>query len=69
MLAEQGADLNVVNDAGRTPLQLASAAEASRARSPEAAARAPGGNTAEVLREFGALETTESTDGNERVQQ
>ena len=69
LLAEQGADLNVVNDAGRTPLQLASAAEASRARSPEAAARAPGGNTAEVLREFGALETTESTDGNERVQQ
>ncbi len=55
LLAAQGADLDVANDAGRTPLALAIAAEATRARRVDAT-RFPSGNTAEVLRELGAIE-------------
>jgi ankyrin repeat protein len=55
-LAEHGADINLQDGSGRTPLQLADAAAASRERSSVAAARAPSGNTAEVLRELGAVE-------------
>lgn len=55
LLAAQGADLDVENDAGRTPLALAIAAEASRTRRVDAT-RFPSGNTAEVLRELGAIE-------------
>lgn len=56
LLAKQGADINLQDGAGRTPLELADAAAAGRARSSVAAARAPSGNTAEVLRELGAVE-------------
>ena len=55
LLAAQGADLDVENDAGRTPLALAIAAEAARTRRVDAT-RFPSGNTAEVLRELGAIE-------------
>ena len=59
LLAEQGADLDVKNDAERTPLALAIRAEATRARRVDPT-RFPSGNTAEVLRELGATE--EQTD-------
>ena len=55
-LAEHGADINLPDGSGRTPLQLADAAAAGRANSSIAAARAPSGNTADVLRELGAVE-------------
>ena len=58
-LAAQGADLDVKNEAERTPLALAVRAEATRARRVDPT-RFPSGNTAEVLREFGATE--EETD-------
>ena len=62
LLASHGADLNLKNGAGRTPLQLADAAAAGRERSSIAANRAPDGNTAEVLRELGATEPEPSAD-------
>ena len=52
-LAEHGADVDVKNDAGRAPLDLAKAAEATRARIDDPS-RYPAGNSAEVLRELGA---------------
>ena len=55
LLATHGADLDVENDAGRTPLALAIAAEAARGRR-VVATSVPSGNTAEVLRELGATE-------------
>ena len=58
-LAAQGADLDVKNEAERTPLALAVRAEATRARRVDPT-RFPSGNTAEVLREIGATE--EETD-------
>ena len=54
-LAEHGADVDVKNDAGRTPLDLAKAAEATRARIDDPS-RYPAGNSAEVLRELGAVD-------------
>lgn len=56
LLAEQGADLNLENERGRTPLQLAIGAAAGRERSSILADRAPAGNTADVLRELGAVD-------------
>ncbi len=52
-LAEHGADLEARNDAGRSPLDLARAAEATRARIQDPS-RYPAGNSAAVLRELGA---------------
>ena len=52
-LAGHGADLDAKDDAGRTPLDLARAAEATRARIQDPS-RYPAGNSAEVLRELGA---------------
>ena len=57
-LSENGAELNVENEAGRTPLALAKRAETGRLARPDIT-RYPGGNTAEVLRELGAVEETE----------
>ena len=54
-LADNGADLNVANTAGRTPLALAKRAEAGRRARPDVTSY-PSGNTAEVLRELGATE-------------
>ena len=56
-LAERGAELDVKNDADRTPLALAIRAEATRARNTDPS-RFPSGNTAAVLRELGATEET-----------
>jgi len=56
LLAEQGADLNLEDERGRTPLQLAIGAAAGRERSSILADRAPAGNTADVLRELGAVD-------------
>lgn len=53
-LAERGADLNVKNKAGQTPLSIATTAEARRARRTDTVQDGP--NTAEVLRELGATE-------------
>ncbi len=61
LLAEQGADIDLKNGSGRSPLQIAAGAEAGRARSAAAAERAPSGNSAEVLRELGAIEETDET--------
>ncbi len=55
LLSELGVDLNVKNDAGRTPLELATRAEASRGFIVDPT-RYPSGNTAELLRELGAIE-------------
>ena len=57
-LAENGADLNVEDGAGRTPLMLAKRAETGRLARPDIT-RYTSGNTAEVLRELGAIEETE----------
>ena len=57
-LADNGADLNVENEAGLTPLARAKRAEAGRLARPDIT-RHPSGNTAEVLRELGAIEETE----------
>ena len=54
-LADSGADLNVKNEAGRTPLQLAIGAQRSRRFLVEDG-RYPSGNTADLLRELGADE-------------
>jgi ankyrin repeat protein len=59
LLVEHGADINLQDGSGRSALQLADAAAAGRLRSAVAAARAPSGNTAEVLRELGAIEPTQ----------
>jgi len=56
LLARRGADINLLDGSGRSALQLADAAAAGRLRSQVAAARAPSGNTADVLRELGAME-------------
>ena len=63
LLAEHGADLNLENGAGRTPLQLADGAAAGRARSQIAANRAPNGNSADVLRELGASDAASDAAG------
>ena len=52
-LAEHGAAIDAKDDAGRTPLDLARAAEATRARIQDPS-RYPAGNSAEVLRGLGA---------------
>ena len=52
-LAEHGADVDAKDEAGRSPLDLARAAEATRARIQDPS-RYPAGNSAEVLRELGA---------------
>ncbi len=62
LLVEEGADLNLENGSGRTPLQLATAAAAGRERSSILADRAPAGNTADVLRELGAVEPEKTED-------
>ena len=56
LLAQRAADINLLDGSGRSALQLADAAAAGRLRSQVAAARAPSGNTADVLRELGAIE-------------
>ncbi len=56
LLAARGAELDVENDAGRTPLALAIAAETARNRR-VIETRDPSGSTAEVLRELGATDT------------
>ena len=56
LLAEHGADLDVKNEAERTPLALAIRAEATRETDLLDPTRFPSGNTAEVLRELGATE-------------
>ncbi len=53
-LAEHGADLNVKNAAGRTPLALAKSAAAARTQRLIVLGRDPSGNTATVLHELGA---------------
>ncbi len=63
LLAEHGADLDLENGAGRTPLQLAEAAAAGRARSQILANRAPDGNSADVLRELGVEEPASDAAG------
>ena len=55
LLAELDVDLDVKNDAGLTPLELAKRAEASRGFIVDPT-RYPSGNTAELLRELGATE-------------
>ena len=62
LLVEQSADLNLENGSGRTPLQLAIGAAAGRERSSILADRAPDGNTADVLRELGAVEPEAAED-------
>ena len=52
-LAERGADLNIMNAAGRTPLALATSAAEARARRTDLG-RDPAGDTAVLLRELGA---------------
>lgn len=54
LLAESGADLNVKNKAGETPLSLAARAEARRARRTDTVEQGP--STADILRELGATE-------------
>ncbi len=66
-LAEHGANVNAKNGAGRTPLDLAKAAEATRARIDDPS-RYPAGNSAEVLRELGA-EEQRSADSDEQSDQ
>jgi len=66
-LAGHGADLDAKNDAGRTPLDLARAAEATRARIQDPT-RYPAGNSAEVLRDLGA-EDERSADSDEQSDQ
>ena len=66
-LAEHGANVNVKNDAGRTPLDLAKAAEATRARIDDPS-RYPAGNSAELLRELGA-EDERNADADEQSEQ
>jgi ankyrin repeat protein len=53
-LAEHGADLNVKNSAGRTPLALAKSAAAARTQRLIVLGRDPSGDTATVLHELGA---------------
>lgn len=65
LLAQYGADINLRNGRGRSPLQLADAAAAGRNRNSEAAARAPTGSTADVLRELGAAEEEETAQTEE----
>ncbi len=67
LLAEHGADVDAKNDAGRTPLDLAEAAEATRARIQDPS-RYPTGNSAEVLRELGA-EDESNADSDEQSDQ
>ena len=55
LLADNGADLNVENTAGQTPLALATSAEARRLARPNITTY-PSGNTAKVLRELGATD-------------
>tara|TARA_B100001123_G_scaffold240463_2_gene269019 strand:- start:12465 stop:14063 length:1599 start_codon:yes stop_codon:yes gene_type:complete len=57
LLVEHGANLNVKNQSGRSPLDLAKAAEATRARVDDPS-RYPQGNSADTLRAFGATEST-----------
>ena len=61
LLANRGADLDATDSAGRSPLDLAKGAEATRARINDPT-RYPSGNSAEVLRTLGATEESEASD-------
>ena len=62
LLVDHGANLNVQDQSGRSPLDLAKAAEATRARVNDPS-RYPQGNSAEILRALGAEESTEDLEG------
>ena len=62
-LAEQGADLNVKNKADQTPLELATRAEDRRIERPDIT-NYPSGNTAQALRDLGALDSSENEQTN-----
>ena len=67
LLADNGADLNVKNTAGETPLALAKTAEERRLARPDITTY-PSGNTAEVLRELGAADDSEEEKATEEWQ-
>jgi ankyrin repeat protein len=60
-LAEQGADLDLKNDSGQTPLALAARAEERRIARPDITVY-PSGNSAEALRNLGAVDSSKSDD-------
>ena len=60
-LADQGADLDVENASGQTPLALAKRAEAGRIARPDIA-RYPSGNSAQALRDLGATDESEEAE-------
>ncbi len=60
-LAEQGADLDLENDSGQTPLALAARAEERRIARPDITVY-PSGNSAEALRNLGAVDSSKSDD-------
>lgn len=67
LLADHGADLNLKNGNGATPLRLAAGAEARRRDRP-GLARYPSGNSAQVLRDLGAVaEVEEEKEGETRT--
>jgi ankyrin repeat protein len=59
-LAEHGATLDIKNQSDQTPLVLAKRAEAGRLARPDIT-RYPSGNSAEALRELGAVDESEDT--------
>ena len=61
LLADRGADLDAKDFSGRSPLDLAKGAEATRARINDPT-RYPSGNSAEVLRALGATEEAEASE-------
>lgn len=61
LLADRGADLDAKDSSGRSPLDLAKGAEATRARINDPT-RYPSGNSAEVLRALGATEEAEASE-------
>ena len=64
LLADNGADVNVENTAGQTPLALATRAEARRLARPDITTY-PSGNTADVLRALGAIEQEKEAQSEE----
>ena len=59
-LAEHGATLDIKNQSEQTPLALAKRAEAGRIARPDIT-RYPSGNSAQALRDLGAIDETEET--------
>ena len=64
-LAEQGADLDIENASGQTPLALAKRAEAGRIARPDIV-RYPSGNSAQALRDLGATDESEDAEEEEK---